>query len=155
MLLFIFSFSDLDGKYELPLLKFFQLLLQMSVLLDYMEEKKILLSGKQFVDQVDNRSQAAIISYGGGALAGYSSEGNSSIQERGENGKLISKDRQLRNWSFPTNKQQQQQPKSFNMKLWSVCLSTPNILIQISKDLECLFFPQCFKADCKISSLGQ
>lgn len=46
----------------------------MSVLLDYMEEKKILLSGKQFVDQVDNRSQAAIISYGGGALAGYSSE---------------------------------------------------------------------------------
>lgn len=81
----------------------------MSVLLDYTEEKKILLSGKQFVDQVDNRSQAAIISYGGGELAGYSSEGNSSIQERGENKKLISKDRQLRNWSFPTNKQQQQQ----------------------------------------------
>lgn len=80
----------------------------MSVLLDYTEEKKILLSGKQFVDQVDNRSQTAIISYGGGELAGYSSEGNST-EERGENGKLISKNRQLRNWSFPNNKQQQQQ----------------------------------------------
>lgn len=90
MLLFIFSFSDLDGKYEFPLLKSFQLLLQMSVLLDFTEEKKIFLSGKQFVDQVDNRSQAAIISYGGRELAGYSSEGNGSIQEGGENGKLIS-----------------------------------------------------------------
>lgn len=61
----------------------------MSVLLDFTEEKKIFLSGKQFVDQVDN-SQAAIISYVGRELAGYSSEGNGSIQEGGENGKLIS-----------------------------------------------------------------
>lgn len=68
MLLFIFSFSDLDGKYELPLLKSFQLLLQMSVLLDFTEEKKIFLSGKQFVDQVDNRARQLLLATEAGSL---------------------------------------------------------------------------------------
>jgi hypothetical protein len=40
----------------------------------------MLLSGKQFADQVDNRNQDAIISYKEGSeFAGYVSEGNCGI----------------------------------------------------------------------------
>lgn len=40
-----FLFPDLDGKYQLPLLKFFQLLLQMSVVLDFPEGEKYCCQG--------------------------------------------------------------------------------------------------------------
>lgn len=43
-------------------------------------EKKKMLSGKQFADQVDNRNQEAIISYGEGSeFAGYISERTGSL----------------------------------------------------------------------------
>lgn len=65
-----------------------------------------MLSGKQFADQVDNRSQGAIISWEAVRLAGYTREGHGKIQGKGENRKLI------RNHSlgfslltFPTSKQ--------------------------------------------------
>ena len=51
-----------------------------------------MLSGKQFADQVDNRSQGAIISWEALRLAGYTREGNGNIQVRGENRKRIRKD---------------------------------------------------------------
>ena len=63
----------------------------MSVVLGFPWEKKNMLSGKQFADQVGNRNREAIISYGEGSeFAGYISE---------RNGSILGMRREMENWS--------------------------------------------------------